>query len=221
MTVPHSPVAVDMPLLGQKHISSPYGMRTIKGKTSLHRGTDFSYWPLGADTPVFAPWDGYIIVAHNQDTSSGGKHILIEHGPLRTRYLHLNEVLVRVGDYVKRGQQIGVMGFTGEVVPKGPGGAHLHFDIIENNGTSFVDPMPYLRGDRKIGPRLYINDYLVVKEDVMLEGGRIHFQQPSRLGQQTWVQAREWSDFLIAVGLIKTAKWGWDQAAGIATLVTT
>lgn len=58
-----------------------------------------------------------------------GAFVLIEHpNNIETRYAHLDEVLVEIGDYVKKGDPIGTMGNTGNV--HGPTGCHLHFEVI-------------------------------------------------------------------------------------------
>jgi len=58
-----------------------------------------------------------------------GLFVLIEHSNgVRTRYAHLNKVLVKVGDSVNRGDQIGLVGNTGNA--DGPTGCHLHFEVI-------------------------------------------------------------------------------------------
>ncbi len=68
------------------------------------------------------------------DGSSGwnngyGLFVLIEHSNgVKTRYAHLNKVLVKVGDSVNQGDQIGLVGNTGNA--DGPTGCHLHFEII-------------------------------------------------------------------------------------------
>ena len=59
--------------------------------------------------------------------------ILLEHPGatgLRTRYAHLSKVFVEIGDYVKQGDKIGLMGQTGDAT-----GCHLHFEIY---GAEFV-----------------------------------------------------------------------------------
>lgn len=217
-----SPTDINMPELETRHQTSPFSPnRTLNGVTAPHNGTDFSRHPLGLGSPIYAPIDGIVIVAHDRDSGSAGKHIAINHGAgLHTRYLHLDTVLVKVGEYVRRGQQIGTMGFTGDVVPKGPGGTHLHFEIRENDGARPVDPLPYLRGTKQIGPRLYIDGQLVLDYAVQLNSGRMFFQQPSLSGKSAWVEARTWSNFLLAFGIIKTAEWDWDQENGVAHLKT-
>jgi murein DD-endopeptidase MepM/ murein hydrolase activator NlpD len=56
---------------------------------------------------------------------------------MATRYAHLNKALVKVGDYVQRGDVIGELGNTGRST-----GPHLHYEVLLN-GTP-VDPMRYI-----------------------------------------------------------------------------
>jgi murein DD-endopeptidase MepM/ murein hydrolase activator NlpD len=56
-----------------------------------------------------------------------GSFVLLEHpfgDGVRTRYAHLQKVLVEIGDYVQQGQQIGIMGDTGDAT-----GCHVHFEV--------------------------------------------------------------------------------------------
>ncbi len=84
-------------------------------------------------TPVLAAAEGLVIPDENLgDGHSGwnngyGIFVLMEHpfgNGVRTRYSHLKESLVGIGDYVKQGQQIGTMGDTGDAV-----GCHVHFEV--------------------------------------------------------------------------------------------
>ncbi len=85
-------------------------------------------------TPVYAAAEGLIIADPSLgDGSSGwnngyGVFVFIEHpNGTKTRYAHLDKALVKVGDYVKKGQEIGLMGNTGNT--DGPTGCHLHFEV--------------------------------------------------------------------------------------------
>lgn len=70
-----------------------------------------------------------------------GQMLLIDHGfGYKTRYAHLNERLVTVGQEVKRGELIGYMGNTG-----GSTGPHLHYEVIYMGNN--VDPINYFRRD--------------------------------------------------------------------------
>ncbi len=86
-------------------------------------------------TPVLAAADGVVRAAGAREVA--GRRIEIAHGGsgedavLVTRYLHLDKVLVAVGDRVRRGQQIGTVGISGKgAVPELP---HLHFDTKGQN----------------------------------------------------------------------------------------
>ena len=78
-------------------------------------------------------------------TSSRGNWVKIDHGNgICTLYQHLqNTETVKTGDKVKKGQAIGTMGNTGRST-----GAHLHFEVYENNKV--VDPLPYLLKEKPI-----------------------------------------------------------------------
>lgn len=85
-------------------------------------------------TPVVAAADGIVIPDANiPDVLGGwnggyGNFVLIEHAfgnGIQTRYAHLEKILVQIGDYVKQGQEIGLMGESGEAT-----GCHVHFEVL-------------------------------------------------------------------------------------------
>ena len=85
--------------------------------------------------PIYAAYEGKVVIATY--SSSAGNYIMIYHGNgLYTRYLHCSSLLVSVGDYVKTGQKIGLMGTTGNST-----GAHLHFDVRKDG--AYVNPWSY------------------------------------------------------------------------------
>ncbi|MEW1630844.1 peptidoglycan DD-metalloendopeptidase family protein [Streptomyces sp. NPDC089173] len=122
-----------------KPVSAPYG--TPFGKAGLmwssgrHTGLDF---PAKTGTPIRAVDSG--IVRQAIDSGPYGKHIEINHGSgLSSLYAHMSAMLARASDTVKRGQQIGRVGATGNTT-----GPHLHLEARINGKT--VDPMRYLEG---------------------------------------------------------------------------
>lgn len=104
-----------------------------------HAGDDI---PVHDGTPVYAADDGVVIKSVDLEESYG-HHIIIrdDNSHTHTVYGHLTTRLVQKGDRVKRGQKIGISGHTGNVRPKGPDGAHLHFEVrdMDNWGVP-VDP---------------------------------------------------------------------------------
>ena len=81
--------------------------------------------PLG--TPIYAAAEGTVIVsAFNSGWHGGyGNFIIIAHpNGTQTVYAHLSKNIARAGDYVRQGQEIALMGSTGNST-----GSHVHFEI--------------------------------------------------------------------------------------------
>lgn len=102
----------------------------------MHTGVDLSGEP---GTPIYATGDGMV---ESADYYGGyGRQVLVNHQfGYKTRYAHLSKILVREGQWVKRGEMIGKMGNTG--LSKG---SHLHYEVILRGKP--VNPMSYLRKD--------------------------------------------------------------------------
>lgn len=112
-------------------LTSPFGYRDFDN--SFHKGIDLAA-PTG--TPTYAAAAGRVIYAFY--SVSAGNWVVIDHGNgLVTKYMHHDYYTVSQGQYVEKGQQVGVVGNTGNSF-----GAHLHFQV-ELNGVA-VDPMGYL-----------------------------------------------------------------------------
>ena len=113
-------------------LTSSFGWREFTN--SYHKGIDLGTG--NENIPVYAAAAGTVITAGWSD--SAGYWIVIDHGDgLVTKYMHHKELYVEEGDYVEKGQQIGLSGSTGRST-----GNHLHFQL-EINGAA-VDPLPYL-----------------------------------------------------------------------------
>jgi murein DD-endopeptidase MepM/ murein hydrolase activator NlpD len=124
------------PVLGEVEFSSGFGIRSdpFLGRPAMHTGLDFR---ASMGDPVRATANGRV---ESAGWSGGyGRMIEIDHGNgLSTRYGHLSEIKVKVGDVIKIGQIIGAVGSTGRST-----GPHLHYETrIEGEA---VDPQKFLR----------------------------------------------------------------------------
>ncbi len=118
-------------------ISSGYGTRKdpITGATATHTGIDI---PAPKGSAILAAADG--VVTMSGVNGGFGNCIKIDHGGgILTLYGHCDELLVKVGEKVKKGDLIARVGTTGRST-----GYHLHFEVRKNN--RHVDPIPYLKG---------------------------------------------------------------------------
>ena len=116
-------------------ISSRFGRREdpFTGKQTFHHGLDFSL-PLG--TPVRATGYGQVVLVQRQ--RGLGQVIKIDHGNgIVTVYAHLDEVLVKKGARVQRGDLIGKSGNSGRSTAP-----HLHYEI--RIGGRPVNPLSYI-----------------------------------------------------------------------------
>lgn len=128
------------PLNSYSYISCYYGETDYKG--AIHGATDFAA-PGG--TPIYAGAAGVVSVATTHN--SYGNYVQISHGTdsqgrrFDTLYAHMQSYCVAVGQQVKKGQLIGYVGNTGDVVGQ-YGGYHLHLELRVNG--SKVDPLSYI-----------------------------------------------------------------------------
>lgn len=88
--------------------------------------------------PLYAAADGVVETA-GWNSGGYGLQIVINHGNgNKTRYAHSSKMFVKVGDTVKRGQVIAMVGTTGRST-----GTHLHFEVYISGKR--VNPLPYIR----------------------------------------------------------------------------
>ena len=114
----------------QGRLSSPFGPRWGR----FHRGIDLAC-PVG--TPVVAA-DGGTITRARTNAGSYGNYIDVDHGNgYTTRYAHLSQIEVQVGQKVVKGQEIAKSGNTGRST-----GPHLHFEVC--NGGKLEDPLGHI-----------------------------------------------------------------------------
>jgi murein DD-endopeptidase MepM/ murein hydrolase activator NlpD len=136
-------VPLRKPVAGDIDETSPFGIRTdpFVHEAAMHTGIDFR-----GDTgdPIRATASGTVAIA---GLSGGyGKMVEIDHGNgLATRYGHLSEIDVAVGDTVRAGGIVGKLGSTGRST-----GPHLHYEVRVKGEA--VDPQKFLdAGERLFG----------------------------------------------------------------------
>lgn len=104
-------------------MASGYGYRRdpVYGCSKFHAGLDFA---AKTGTEVYATADGTVMEAGRR--SGYGNCIDIGHGyNYTTRYAHLDKILVKEGQKVRRGELIGKVGSTGKST-----GPHLHYEVL-------------------------------------------------------------------------------------------
>ena len=124
------------PVVGEVEFTSGFGVRSdpFLGRPAMHTGLDFR---AATGDPVRATANGK--VASSGWAGGYGRMVEIDHGNgLSTRYGHLSEIDVKVGDVVKIGQVIGLVGSTGRST-----GPHLHYETRIDGEA--VDPQKFLR----------------------------------------------------------------------------
>lgn len=119
-------------------------------KKGTHNGLDLVNYENGSSSysqDILAAYDGEVIAIKNNyktvDSSgrSYGNYVKIKHNDeISTLVAHLkyNSVMVKVGDKVKQGQKLGIMGTTGHSY-----GIHVHYEVFKNNVK--VDPLLYTK----------------------------------------------------------------------------
>ena len=128
----------------QAKVTSPFGYRTdpVTGKAQkFHEGIDYGC-TLGTNVKVTN--SGVVSTANYQ--GGYGNMIIVEHGvyngkTITSRYGHLKDFLVKIGDKVGQGQVIAYSGGIGVGAGKSTG-PHLHFEIRENGKP--VNPTKYV-----------------------------------------------------------------------------
>lgn len=124
-----------------------YRIHPIYKTHKMHTGMDFSA-PVGTD--IYATGNGKVIKAEYD--RGYGMHVIIDHGfGYQTLYGHMNKIMVRAGQEIKRGEVIGLIGNSGTSTAP-----HLHYEVIKNG--------------IKINPvNFYFNDLTPEEYDKVLE----------------------------------------------------
>jgi len=126
-------------------VSSPFGVRKdpLLGLIAFHSGMDFR---AISGSSVLATANGTVTAA---DYNGGyGNMVEVDHGNgLSTRYGHMSQILVSVGQHANLGDVLGKVGSTGRST-----GPHLHYEVRKNGNA--IDPVSFLTIGRQIAAEL-------------------------------------------------------------------
>lgn len=135
--------AIQWPVPSSSPISSGFGYRNAPcgSCSSDHQGVDFT---PGTGYPVQAIAQGVVREIGNP-SGELGVFAIVDHvidGELVSSvygHMKIGSLTVRVGDEVTTGEQLGLVGNTGQST-----GAHLHFGILDEDAEA-IDPLAWLR----------------------------------------------------------------------------
>ena len=116
--------------------TSNFGPRRSPGGigSTNHQGVDYAA-PTG--TPIRAQSGGRVVISGYH--SGYGNYVAVQNGPVRQIYAHNSRNMAQVGQTVKAGQIIGLVGSTGNST-----GPHVHYEVRVNGRA--VNPSSYFRG---------------------------------------------------------------------------
>ena len=123
------------------YVTSGFGKRRdpINKRWAAHYGVDMGNV---FKSTVYATAPGVVTYAGRK--GKYGKLIEVSHGAgLKTRFGHLNKILVKKGQKIKFREKIGLMGSTGRST-----GAHLHYEVLFNN--RYKNPMKFIKAGRHV-----------------------------------------------------------------------
>jgi murein DD-endopeptidase MepM/ murein hydrolase activator NlpD len=138
-------IPVRKPILGEGEIVSGFGERIdpFLSRPAMHTGLDFR---AEIGDPILVTANGTVTAA---GWSGGyGNMVEVDHGNgFATRYGHMSEIDVKVGQQVKIGQSLGKVGTTGRST-----GPHLHYETRIDGEA--VDPQKFLNAGSKLADSL-------------------------------------------------------------------
>ena len=128
-----------LPMQSEELLGYGWRLRPTTTEVAFHSGVDLK---AAVGTPVLTVGDGMVAFADSR--GAYGNLVVINHANgKQTRYAHLELMSVRVGQQVKKGEQIGTVGTTGSPDVQE---SHLHFEVRSNSDLGWVaeDPQLYL-----------------------------------------------------------------------------
>lgn len=110
-----------------------FRMHPVFKTQKMHTGIDFG---ARKGTPIYATGNGKIVRVEYKKTGYG-KNVVIDHGyGYKTLYGHMSEIKCKVGQKVKRGEVIGLVGNTGTSTSP-----HVHYEVVYKGEK--INPLPF------------------------------------------------------------------------------
>ena len=110
--------------VSESQITSGFGWRKnpVSSKKQFHAGVDLR---ASKRTPVYATADALVESAGSSQGRGFGKVLVLLHNyGFRTYYAHLDEIIVKQGQYVQKGEQVALSGSSGRTTAP-----HLHYEV--------------------------------------------------------------------------------------------
>ncbi len=154
-------------------VTSGYGYRihpTLNRK-EFHRGIDLR---AGMDTPVYATADGIVEWAGFHKGSGFGNLVILEHNyGFRTSFGHLNKVVIKSGQFVRKGTLIAYTGNSG--MSSGP---HLHYEIRFIQRP--VNPFYFVKWNVKNYNEIFNKEKNIPWQSLVMATAQIKVQSPTQ-----------------------------------------
>jgi murein DD-endopeptidase MepM/ murein hydrolase activator NlpD len=156
-----------------KGITSKFGNRihpTLNIK-EFHPGTDLR---AEMNTPIYATADGVVNFAGMHKRSGYGNLIIIQHGyGFRTYFGHLNKIVIKSGQFIKKGDLLGYTGTTG--MSNGP---HLHYEV--RFLSRVVNPYWFLKWSAKNYYEIFEKENKIPWQSLIKATANIKVQKPTQ-----------------------------------------
>ncbi len=156
-----------------KGITSKFGYRihpTLKRK-EFHRGLDMR---AKMNTPVYAPADGIVEWAGFHKSSGFGNLVILQHSyGFRTNFGHLNKIVVKSRQFVKKGTLIAYTGNSG--LSSGP---HLHYEI--RFLYKAINPYYFVKWNMKNYSEIFEKEKKIPWQSLIAATAQIKVQRPTQ-----------------------------------------
>ncbi len=159
-------------------ITSKFGYRihpTLHTK-EFHRGSDMK---ASMRTPVFATADGVVQYAGLHKSSGYGRLIILQHNyGFRTYFGHLNEIVIKSGQFIQKGDLLAYTGSTG--MSNGP---HLHYEVRFISRA--VNPFWFIKWNIKNYNEIFEKEKKIPWQSLLTATARLKVQKPVQKPIQT------------------------------------